>query len=124
MDLLWSCLKLKLQSGSVGVLPPQRMPNPDPDAVFEELRRGTEQILVEDELKERLRGRMTESEESLNTRLNTSESEMEEADWFDHVVLNETGKLDETVFKIEEVISIERKVKSRNILDDRGDLID
>ena len=31
------------------------MPNPDPDAVFEELRRGTEQILVEDELKERLR---------------------------------------------------------------------
>ena len=55
MDLLWSCLKLKLQSGSVGVLPPQRMPNPDPDAVFEELRRGTEQILVEDELKERLR---------------------------------------------------------------------
>ena len=77
-----------------------------------------------DELKERLRGRMTESEESLNTRLNTSESEMEEADWFDHVVLNETGKLDETVFKIEEVISIERKVKSRNILDDRGDLID
>lgn len=77
-----------------------------------------------DDLKERLSGRMTESEESLKTRLHTAESEMEEVDWFDHVVLNETGKLDKTVFKIEEAISIERKVKSRNVLDNRGDLID
>jgi len=77
-----------------------------------------------DDLKERLSGRMTESEESLKTRLHTAESEMKDVDWFDHVVLNETGKLDETVFKIEEAISIERKVKSRNVLDNRGDLID
>jgi guanylate kinase len=41
------------------------------------------------ELEARLRGRGTESEDRIRLRLETAAREMEQASWFDHVVMNE-----------------------------------
>ena len=41
------------------------------------------------ELERRLRGRGTETEERIRLRLETAAWEMEERDWFDHVVVND-----------------------------------
>jgi len=55
-----------------------------PDAVM---------ILLEpptlDELARRLRGRRTDSEERIKSRLATAEWELSQRDWFDHVVVND-----------------------------------
>ena len=61
-----------------------------------------------EELEGRLRSRMTESEESLETRLGMAEKEMSDASWFDHVVVNETGGLDGTVSAVVDIIDHER----------------
>ncbi len=62
-----------------------------------------------EELGNRLRSRMTESHESLETRLGMAEKEMADAAWFDHVVVNETGELDGTVSAVAEIIARERQ---------------
>lgn len=61
------------------------------------------------ELERRLRTRMTESRESLETRLGMAESEMADAAWFDHVVVNETDELEGTVSAVVEIIAGERQ---------------
>ena len=67
-----------------------------------------------DDLAERLRNRMTEPPEALKARLDMAEKELADSEWFDHVVINENGKLDETARKIEEAISRERRGLSRH----------
>ena len=67
-----------------------------------------------EELERRLRSRMTESGDSLETRLGMAEKEMADAAWFDHVVINETGELDGTVDKVVEVIGSERRDRERS----------
>ena len=61
-----------------------------------------------DELAKRLGERMTESPESLSRRLETARSEMGEAAHFDHVVLNHSGRVDETVVEIERLVALRR----------------
>jgi guanylate kinase len=55
--------------------------------------RGSVLIFVEppsmDELERRLRGRATETEERIRLRLETAAWELEQKDWFDHVVVND-----------------------------------
>ena len=45
-----------------------------------------------DELERRLRGRGTETEERIRLRLETAAWELEQRDWFDHVVVNDDLK--------------------------------
>ena len=42
-----------------------------------------------DELERRLRGRGTETEEGIRLRLETAAWELEQRDWFDHVIVND-----------------------------------
>ena len=65
----------------------------------------------EPELEARLKQRMTESPEALRIRLATAKEEMKEADRFDYVVVNHSGRLDETVAEIEAVVAAERERK-------------
>ena len=67
-----------------------------------------------EELGRRLQSRMTESQESLETRLGMAEKEMADAEWFDHVVVNETGELDGTVSAVVETIARERMDRERS----------
>lgn len=68
------------------------------------------------ELARRLRQRMTESGDALRLRLETAKSEMDEAEKFDHVVVNHEGRLDDTVAEIEAIAAAERdRVPPRSI---------
>ena len=60
------------------------------------------------ELEHRLRRRRTESKETMKVRLETAAKEMEEAQKYDYVVVNRTGRLDEAVEEIDEIIRRER----------------
>lgn len=62
----------------------------------------------EEELAARLIARRTESEESLRTRLAIARQEMERLGEFDYVVINRTGRLDETVETIARIITAEK----------------
>ena len=62
-----------------------------------------------DELERRLSQRMTESADALKLRLETAAREMEEATWFDHVVVNRQDRLDEIAEKIGSIIEAERR---------------
>ena len=42
-----------------------------------------------EELERRLRGRGTETEERIRLRLETAAWELEQRDWFDHVIVND-----------------------------------
>ena len=66
-----------------------------------------------EELERRLRSRMTESHESLETRLGMAEKEMADSAWFDHVVVNESGKLDGAVGRVIDIITRERLARER-----------
>ncbi|MGN0017828.1 MAG: guanylate kinase [Candidatus Gastranaerophilaceae bacterium] len=59
-----------------------------------------------EELERRLRGRGTETEEAIQKRLNTVQSEMEKVKIFDYTVTNDT--VDNAVKKIEEIIEHEQ----------------
>ncbi len=61
------------------------------------------------ELERRLRDRKTESPEQMTLRIETASREMKEADWFDTVVVNETGALDETVAAILRAVDEQRE---------------
>ena len=69
-----------------------------------------------DELKTRLRERMTESEEAYRIRVETAERESRESCKFDYVVINHTGRLDETVSEIDRIIDDEKRKKPRRTI--------
>ncbi len=75
-----------------------------PEAVFIFLRATSFK-----ELEERLKARHTETQESIESRLHTARSEMEEAWMFDHVVINKTGYIEEATKQINEIISAEHQ---------------
>ncbi len=60
-------------------------------------------------LRRRLERRGTETPESLELRLRNAQIEMAAAPEYDHVVVNEDGKVDETVEKIRQIIGREAK---------------
>jgi len=55
-------------------------------------------------LEQRLRGRGTDSEDAIQKRLSVAREEMETIKEWDFVVVNEEGKLDETVEKTKKII--------------------
>jgi guanylate kinase len=57
-----------------------------------------------DQLRRQLVGRGTETPESLELRMRNAEIEMAAAPEYDHVVVNDYGKLDETVRKVAEIV--------------------
>jgi guanylate kinase len=57
-----------------------------------------------DQLRKQLVGRGTETPESLELRMKNAEIEMAAAPEYDHVVVNEDGKLDETVREVAEIV--------------------
>ncbi len=59
------------------------------------------------ELERRLRGRATDSEESIRGRLATARDELKLASMYDYVVVNETGKIDECAENIVAIIKAE-----------------
>ena len=62
-----------------------------------------------DELAQRLEGRMSETRRDLDIRLKAARREMERASEFDHVVVNATGRIDETIREIETIVERERR---------------
>ncbi len=62
-----------------------------------------------EELERRLYQRKTESPEQMALRIQTAREEMHQAGWFDHVVVNETDAVDETVRRILEIMEQERR---------------
>ena len=70
-----------------------------------------------EELKTRLMERMTESEEALRIRVETAERESRESCKFDYVVMNHTGRLDETVDEIERIIESEKRKRPRRSIE-------
>ena len=66
-----------------------------------------------EELAQRLARRMTESPEALSLRIKTADAEMEEAQTFDHIVVNREGRLDETVREIGAVVAEEHRRRPR-----------
>ena len=77
-----------------------------PDALFIFLAAPT----MED-VASRLKRRMTESVEALQTRLDTATREMGEADKFDFVVYNREGHIDDAAREIESIIDRERVLR-------------
>jgi guanylate kinase len=70
----------------------------------------------DDELRKRLNARMTESAEALTLRLETAKAEMEQASRFDRIVVNHSGRLDDAVREIEEIVAAEkRRVPPRRV---------
>ncbi len=65
------------------------------------------------ELEHRLTQRRTESTETLKVRLETAAKEMEEAEKYDYVVVNRTGRLDDAVEEINSIIRRERAQPGR-----------
>jgi len=61
-----------------------------------------------EELERRLRHRSTEGGQELALRLESARREMEQAAWFDHVVVNPTDDLERPVIRIMEILELER----------------
>lgn len=66
---------------------------------------------TEKELIKRLKNRKTETEEVINTRLQTASREMQEIDKFDYLVIND--EFDDAVKEVEVIISAEENKVSR-----------
>ena len=67
-------------------------------------------------LERRLIQRMTDSGGDLALRLQTAAEEMQALSWFDYVIVNEDGRLDETVAKTQAIITAEKcRVDPRTI---------
>lgn len=65
-------------------------------------------------LEARLRGRGTETEDVIEKRLETAKKELEYWKYYDYVVVNEEGRLEDTVNRIFEIERVERLKTSRN----------
>ena len=77
-----------------------------PDGVFIFLLPRSEQAL-----EAQLRGRGTDDENSIRTRLEAAVREMQQADSFNHVVVN--NKVQDTVRKIESILASEREKRQQ-----------
>ena len=62
-----------------------------------------------EELERRLRSRDTESAEETALRVETSRQEMRDAAWFDAVIVNETGGLEDAAHEVMSIIERERQ---------------
>ncbi len=83
-----------------------------PDAVFIMLLPPSMEAL-----ETRLRKRRTEPEEYLQIRLHAARLEMNEAEKFDYVIVNEDNALDETAEFIHDIIAVEKcRVKPRRVV--------
>jgi guanylate kinase len=70
-----------------------------------------------DELKPRLAGRMSETPEEMAIRLETAAREMERVHEFDYLVVNERDRIDQTVEKVQAIVTAERsRVKPRKVV--------
>lgn len=58
-----------------------------------------------DELYNRLKNRNTEDEEVIKVRLETAKKEISEKDIYDHIIVNENGKIDEACKKIFDIMN-------------------
>ena len=65
-----------------------------------------------EELERRLRQRKSDAAADLDRRTATARQEMERQAEFDHVVVNHSGRLDETVTAIEDIITEEKSRKA------------
>lgn len=65
-----------------------------------------------DALYKRLKERSTESEEKIKERLEKSKQELQEIAWFDHHIVNEEGKVEETAESIIQIIKQRRSTKA------------
>ena len=63
---------------------------------------------------ERLRGRGTDDEESIRSRLERAKMEVGMLDQYDYVVYNEDGKVDECIAEIREIVRTEQRAVKRN----------
>ncbi len=63
----------------------------------------------------RLRGRATDDEESILSRLERAKMEVGMLDRYDYVVYNEDGKVDECIEKIREIVRVERMAAKRHL---------
>ena len=61
------------------------------------------------ELERRLRGRNTEADDALNTRIEQARNELQEAEKFDYTVVHRTDATDEAALEIEDIIRLERE---------------
>ena len=68
-----------------------------------------------EELEARLKERNTETEETLNLRLERAKEEMQLCGEYDYVVVNETGKVDKCVSDIREIMLKEHEKSLKNI---------
>jgi guanylate kinase len=62
-----------------------------------------------DELKKRLAQRMTESSTEMELRLQTARRELERVGEFDYCVVNNDGRLDQTIRDIDAIIAAEKR---------------
>ena len=62
----------------------------------------------DEELERRLRGRNTESDDALNTRIEQARHELQEAENFDYTVVHHTDATDKAALEIEDIIRFER----------------
>ena len=61
-----------------------------------------------EELEERIRARNSDNEERIRRRIDTARSEIGRSGEFEHVIVNEPGKLEQTVDKLVEILEQER----------------
>jgi guanylate kinase len=61
------------------------------------------------EIEERIRARNSDDEERIRRRIDTARSEMARSAEFEHVIVNEPGKLEQTVDKLVDILASERK---------------
>ena len=66
-----------------------------------------------EELERRLTSRMTESESALARRLETARTEIDEAPKFDRIVVNHSGRIDDTVDEIMDAVAAEHARQGR-----------
>lgn len=66
-----------------------------------------------EELERRLRGRGTETDEVIRTRLKRAVTEVSLAEKYDYVVINETGKIEECAAKLLAIVKAEHSKYSR-----------
>jgi guanylate kinase len=64
-----------------------------------------------EELEARIRARNSDDEERIRRRIDTARSEMARSAEFEHVIVNEPGKLEQTVDKLMAILEVERAAR-------------
>jgi guanylate kinase len=65
------------------------------------------------DIEERIRARNADDEDKIRRRLATAQSEMERMGEFEHVIVNASGRLNEAVSRLEEILASERVAASK-----------